>query len=313
MHDVFISLVVPVGDAEGGEVLSAFLALASEHLADNFADYEIIIVDNGSAIDFSRLSLDEAARSNCYLVSLAKPTIWDKAILSGFERANGDFAACFDVSMGEHLGVLLSMFEAAANGADIVYLRDRRSMSFSPSIRRNLFFLALRLSGRSTMHPRDRREFLVSRRALNWIVRDKPRQWYLNEALLSHGFKQEYLEVELPKQVIRRSAVEEREQAWASLARSSQLFLNAATFVIATLSIIIAVAVSNAVAVRVFGRNLLWQPAEVVPGWAYIVALVSFGFLMMTMLIYIVMRLQVLILEEVRETPPYVVEHFGRI
>jgi|GEM_PF-5023375 len=59
-------------------------------------------------------------------MAIAKATIWDLAVTAGLERANGDYAVNFDVSLADELDVIVQLYDRAQGGMDIVYLRGER-------------------------------------------------------------------------------------------------------------------------------------------------------------------------------------------
>lgn len=313
MFETFFSLVATVSRSDDEQSVTRFLEAVRREIATAFADYEVILVDNGSGLDLHSLDLDEDIRSNCYIVRLAHTAYWDHAVLAGLERANGDYSACFEVGLADQLGIVRTMYCTALEGNDIVGLRDRRRSHVKKSIGRALFFWTLRMSGTGRLDPKDRREILVSRRALNWIVRDRAVYWYLNDALISSGFKFRALEVDLPTLTSPRTGSAASDQAWSALLRSSHFLGLFGRAIIGGLLSVLVLVTLNTLMVRFLGRDILWQTQAAVPGWTYTVLLLSAGFSALAMLLYVVLRVQLILLEEVRSRPRYVVENFGRI
>lgn len=313
MHDTFLSIIVPVGEGDTPQKVTHFLTSVHRDIASTFADFEVILVDNGSGIDFQSCELSEEARRNCYIVKLARQVVWDRAVLAGLERANGDYSVSFDSALADHLGVIGTMYLTAVDGSDIVYLRNQETLGAQRSFRRRLFFWALRMSGATHLHRRDRRETLVNRRALNWIVRQQRAHWYLNDAFLSSGFSVRTMEVDLPTLASPRSIAAASDQAWNTLVRSPRFLTLVARGVIGSLLAILGIVVVNALLVRVINRDILWQVQPAVPGWTYIVVLLAGGFAGLALLLYVILRVQLILLEEVQSQPRYVIEHFGRV
>lgn len=313
MIDSFLSVVVEIGARHNLKTVTDFLEKFSDTLADKLADYEVILVNNGALLDLADLELDESIRRNCYILKLARPVSWDDAVFAGLEQANGDFAVCYDIELADHFDTMEAMIQRAIKGADLVNLRDTKALRSGLSVRRRLFFAALKLSGEKHLHPLDRQEFLLSRRALNWVVRDQTSNVYLNDAISSLGFETDRLDVELPHVDARRTYSEAAGQAWSTLAQSARFLSGLAQFVIMCFFAIFALTSADALMVRFLGRNLFWQPDTIVPGWTFLVLIISVGFMMFSVLLYIILKMNLLILRDMRQQPRYIIEQFGRI
>ena len=79
------------------------------------------------------------------------------------------------------------------------------------------------------------------------------------------------------------------------------------------MSIGCAAAIANAITVRFWGVNIFGQPEVHVPGWAFVVILVSSGLVVTNITIYALLRVAYVILEEIRTEPHYIIEKFGRL
>ncbi len=308
MYSSFISLVVVLDETDDRAQVAAFVSAVGAHLAQRFADYEIVFVDNGARRDLDGLEAPEAIRANCYLVALSNRVGLDIAILAGFERANGDYAVVFDTQLAEHPEFIDRLYERAQDGADIVLLRDRRpARRFSPA---SLLFFALVRGG---LDPRDRKEVLVSRRALNWILRYRHRTAYLSEIYSSSGYRTEAVEVEAGRRSRSRTRADRQKLAWAALTRMSSLPLQIASGSILALAAGVLLLSANALTVKLFQVDLLGEPAFAVPGWTYLVLLMSLGFLLTNVTLYAILRVLLVISEDVRDEPSHVVEFSRRL
>ncbi|WP_448580737.1 hypothetical protein [Thermaurantiacus sp.] len=275
-----------------------------------FSDYEIIIVENGSLINLQDLTLPDVVRQNCYVVTLARVVPYDLAALAGLERANGDYALTFDTTLGDQLELIERMFGEAQKGFDIVVLRDKSSAT--KSLRRWLFFALLRRVY-PNLNSRDRKEAMLSRRALNWIQRYRNRSIYLSEVLAASGYKIAPVMLTRAAPVRRRSSEHRDRLAWATLARATQLPLQAATLTSGLLILVILVFSINALLVRLFNVDILGRPETAEPGLTYLVIFIALGFLLTNISLYAVLRVISVIHEDVRREPYYIVEAFRRI
>lgn len=310
MYSSFISLITVIEKTHGTAEVKAFLEEVGAHVSNLFSDYEIIIVENGSSIELASLEIPDAIRQNCYLVTLASVVPYDLAALAGLERANGDYAINFDTSLRDQLELLQNMFLKAQEGFDIVVLRDKEASA--TSFRRWLFFALMRYVY-PRLNARDRKESILSRRALNWILRYRNRSIYLLEVLASSGYRSTTLELSKTAPARHRSSEHRNRLAWAVLARSTQIPLQAASLTSLLLLVVIVLVSTNALAVRLLGYDLLGQPETAEPGWTYLIIFMSLGFLFTNISLYAVLRMISVISEDVRRDPHYIVEAFRRI
>jgi hypothetical protein len=296
------------------EGVVVFLNRAAKELSDTFTDYEIVIVDNRSGLDLSQVSLTEQVRRHCYLIVLAHHTSWDLAVYAGLDRANGDYTLVFDVTLVEHLALVKRMYEVAQSGRDFVVLRRKRGSKYHRlPLSGRAFFFVMRWLSDVKLNPMDGKELLISRRALNWILRYRSRWHFLNEIYMSAGYGVGAIEVDIPIVQHRRSGAEKGALAWSALARMSRLPLRAAEAAIAIVSGVMVLLSLNALSVRLLDRNLFGQPETIVPGWSYLVILISLGFIVTNISLYLVIRILTVISEDIRESPLYVVEQYKRL
>ncbi len=314
MYESFVTTVVVVDPTDTMESVVVFLERAAKELADTFTDYEIVIVDNRSGLDLSQVSLAEQVRQHCYVIILAHHTSWDLAVWAGLDRANGDFTLVYDVTLAERLPLVKQMYEVAQSGKDFVVLRRKRGSKYHRlPLSGRAFFFVMRWLSDVKLNPMDGKELLISRRALNWLLRYRSRWRFINEIYVSAGYQVGVIEVDIPVVQHRRSAVEKGSLAWSALARMSRLPLRAAEAAIAIVSGVMVLLSLNAVTVRLFDRNLFGQPETIVPGWSYLVILISLGFIVTNISIYLVIRILTVISEDIRDTPLYVVEQYKRL
>ena len=308
----FISVVVPVDTRDGPAEVSSFLNWAGGMLDENFTDYEIILVDNRSGLNVEDLSVASDVRNNCYVVQLAKATVWDLAVIAGLERANGDYVANFDTSLVDDLTLIVQMYDLAQQGIDIAYLRGDKRRTRT-SWRRWAFYRIVNTTSQTRLDPQALHVFMVSRRALNWIIRNRSRSQFLNEAFFTSGYPTKPLDVDVGVAERRRSRSEETRLAWGVLTRITTFPLMIGQWAIALMVLGCAAAIANALTVRFFQLNIFMQPEVYVPGWAFIVILVSGGLVVTNMAIYALLRMLYVILDEIKTEPRYVVERFGRL
>lgn len=312
MYKSFVSLVVVIDAGSEESSRLKFIEKANDELSRSFTDYEIILVDNGGRLSFDTSKLSEQARSNTYLVGLARMVSFDLAFLAGLERANGDYTVIFDTQLADHISVISEMYSQAQSGADIVILRNSQAGG-DRSLSRWLFFRAMSGGGRVTYDPRQRREVLMSRRALNWLLRFRSRNLFLRDLLISSGYKFTNLDVDFKVPTRPRDRQDQNRLAWSLLARRTHLPLHVASLSAILLGLIAFGLMANALTVRLLGFDLLGRAASAEPGWTYLVVLLSMGFLLVNLSLFVVIRMLMIIMDDVQSEPNYIIEQYRRL
>lgn len=311
MLEAFVSVVVSVDANDSQDLVAEFLQTCSAHLSASFSDHEIVIVDNVSGLRVSDLTLQGEAGRHCYVVGLARSTPWDVAVFAGLERANGDYVVIFDVLLQKDVDLITEMYLVAQEGFDFVVLHEERR-GWLPT-RRRAFFWLLSRAATAPIDAGDRKELLVSRRALNWSLRHKARARYLHELYVTSGFAARKLFVRLGTSSSRRTDSDRRNIAWGALTRMTDYPLRLAQLGLSVLSLVLFLGVTNALTVRLAGRNLLGGQEASFPGWAYLVVLLSAGFLLTNVSIYAVLRTLRVLADDLRDEPLYVIEQVQRL
>ena len=310
--NAFISVISVIQSNHSSESIRRFIERTGCFLSERFSHYEIILVANGSKIDFDSIDIGSEIRRNCFLLELAKTVLWDSSVMAGLQRANGDFVAYFDVSLVDQVHLIGQMYGVTQTGIDVVYTRGRRNWGNLFSKRR-LFYWVLNIIGRTKLDEQARPEFLISRRALNWITQNRVSGRFVNENLFGTGFDVAALEVDSAEQDSRRAQEESAELAWSAILRSTYFPATFGKYCLFLITLIALAASADALLVRFLGFNLFFQQAEYVPGWAFLVILVSAGFVILSAMAYALLRSVFIVIDELQTRPPYTVKRFGRL
>ena len=109
MNNTFFSLVSVYQDLE--RISSDSIYLIDASLKNNFSDYEIIIVNNGSdKKQFRKIhELEDLIKKNITIVNLSKKVEKSRAVIAGLDQANGDFTAIIDLSFWENPKIILNL------------------------------------------------------------------------------------------------------------------------------------------------------------------------------------------------------------
>lgn len=310
--NAFLSVVTVIQGNHSAEAIKLFIEKAGALLSDRFDHYEIILAVNGPNIDFTTMDADPTIRKNCYVLEFAHTVLWDSAVMAGLQRANGDYVVNFDTSLVDQLHLILRMYDIAQSGSDVVYARGDKKWA-NQSLKRRFFYKMLNMTGRISFDERARPEFLISRRALNWITQNRATSRFINESLFGTGFNVSAIDVSLHALDSRRARHESTELAWSAILRSTNFPLLLGRYALTIITLASAVASLDALLVRFFGFNLLFQEVEYVPGWAFLVLLISCGFVMLSTTAFALLRSMYIVIDELRTEPPYTIKRFGRL
>ncbi|MCR9135640.1 MAG: glycosyltransferase [Alphaproteobacteria bacterium] len=312
MYSSFLSFIFVIDEEIDNIEICSFLSKANDYLSQSFTDHEIIIVDNGSRTELGRSNLSELVRNHTYMVSLAKRVTYDMATLAGLDRANGDYAVLFDSNLIDHLDLIVEMFRVSQTGSDIVLLSDSRDMR-SKSLLRDAFFVLMRRAVDSRLSSRHRKEALISRRALNWILRYRNQTMFLGELLVSSGYPHKVVTVNIETSSPARDSKDQKSLAWYIITQRTQLPFQFVGIAMTVLFGGILALLTNALMVRIFEMDLLGRTETAEPGWTYLVILLGIGFLFTNLSILIVMRMIYVVSANIRNEPNYIVEKFDRV
>lgn len=313
MYNAFISVIIILFEDDDAEDLTRFISNSHAYLSKTFSDFEIIIIDNCSGIDTDTLVLSEEKRQYCYTLKLSQKKVYDTAVLAGLDRANGDYTVVFDVILSEYIEKISDMYEAAQTGVDFVTLQQKRKVPNSVPFARPLFYSIMRGLSPLQLDNSLRNEILISRRALNWILRFRLRDCFLKEIYLTSGFLSKTISVNFSIDKQRRTRKEQFSLGWSSLMRVSSLPARIAESGIILSSILLLIMMINAILVKIFGMDIFGIEQSIIPGWTYLVFIIALGFLVTNVTLYVLLRAINVLIENSRSEPLYIVERFNRL
>lgn len=317
MRNSFISLISVIQYAEEFDGLKEYLERVHRVLSDHFSDLEIVLVNNTQIRDFDRRlgALDPLIRQHVYVLNLSSPVNRNHAVLAGFDRANGDYAILFEFQFSDRPEYILQLFEKAHAGNDIVYLQAReRKSGWKLGFFHHVFYYILRHYSDLHVDERAHNTRIISRRALNSILRLRENLRYMKAIYSIVGFRTSAIPVEEPilpdpgerfSEQFRTSLV--AITSFTSFLRSVLLWI----FVI-SLAFLIAVVV-NAVKVKFTNYDLFGKYHEAVSGWAFLVVLISIFFAAMSFNVYIMSIYLSNIYHEIKQRPLYIIESVQRL
>ena len=187
-----VSIVVPVFNEELNvrvfhEVVSAQLGTMSDQY-----DFEFVFTDNHSTDNTFQLLKEIAARdARVHAYRFSKNFGYQRSIMTGYSRAQGDSAIQLDVDLQDPPELIPRFLSEWQLGADVVYgIRIKRQESALINLQRAVFYRLIdRLSEERI--PVDAGDFrLVSRRVIELLKSFEDSQPYLRGTIATLGFRQ---------------------------------------------------------------------------------------------------------------------------
>lgn len=275
------------------------------------------MVNNGrdlTEIDAIIKPLPEPLRKNIFLLNLSAPVSRDNALMAGLDRANGDYTVIFEFDFSGKPQLITQMWETSQTGFDIVYLRAReRRLSLSQRILYRLFYFILRKYSRLQIDPWAHHSRLISRRALNSLLRLRENSRYLKANYAMVGYKTVAIPVEEPLQSDPAASFGEQFRTALVAITSFTTFLRSLLLWIFLFSVMVAgVAVFNAVKVKLTNVDIFGAHVETLSGWAFLVVLISVFFAITCLNLYVMSIYLSNIYNEIKNRPLYIIESVKR-
>jgi dolichol-phosphate mannosyltransferase len=176
--DILVSAVVVLRD--NAAVLSAFLDELAPVLDRHYANYEIVLVDNGSTDGTAAAARGLLARQPCVrYVRLSRRADDETALMAGLDAAIGDYVVTLHPDFDPPIE-LVAMVELCRSGTDLILGVDRdppRTGAGYRALRGAFFGLARRLVGVNLTTGTTGYRAL-SRQAVNALVKVRLRRRY---------------------------------------------------------------------------------------------------------------------------------------
>ena len=313
----FISVVGVLQSYQHIRALSAWLFGLYGELSTQFSDYEFVVVNNHceqAAIDEVIRPLPEGLRKHIFLLNLSTPVSRDNALLAGLDRANGDYTAIFEFDFMEKPGLVTQLWERSQLGHDVVYLRAReRRLPWTHRLLYQVFYGIMQRYSGLRLDPYAHHTRLISRRALNSLLRLRENSRYLKANYALVGYKTAWIDV--PEPLLTDPATNFGDQFRTSLVAitSFTTFLRSLLLWIFLLSVGVAgVAVFNAVKVKLTNVDIFGDHVETLSGWAFLVVLMSVFFAITCLNLYVMSIYLSNIYSEIKNRPLYIIESVKR-
>ncbi len=317
MHHSFLSVIGIIQSGRQVRELESWLTGLYAELAANFSDFEFVLVNNHSdltAIDAVIRPLPEALRKNIFLLNLSTPVSRDNALLAGLDRANGDYAVVFDFDFAHKPALVTRMWEQSQTGFDIVYLRGpERRLPWAYRLLYQLFYGILHRYSNLRIDPSAHHTRIISRRALNSLLRLRENSHYLKAIYALVGYNTAALAVEQPLEPEPETSFGEQFRTALVAITSFTTFLRSLLWWIFVSSCLVAgMAIFNAVRVRLTNMDIFGNYHQTVSGWAYLVVMISVFFAITCLNLYIMSIYLSNIYSEIKNRPLYIIESVKR-
>ena len=315
MNNSFISIVTVIEKAESAEKLSAYLCNLHEVLSKSFTDFEFILVNNSHWTGIREIisPLSPALKKSIFLLNLSSPVNKNHAIVAGLDRANGDYTIIYELDFFEKPELLLDLFEKSQTGIDIVYLRAKnRTAKLRNRPFYKLFYWILKKYSDLKVDDRAFDSRIISRRALNSLLRLRENLRYMKAIYSIIGYRMESIELDMP---LRSEDTGFNEKFRTSLVAitSFTTFLRSLLLWIFLGSIVfLGIVIFNAIKVKMTSVDIFGTYSEIVPGWTFLVILTSIFFATTCLMLYIMSIYLSNIYQEIKHRPMYIIESVQR-
>jgi hypothetical protein len=313
----FISVIAVLQSQRQIRSLQSWLTGLYGELSAQFSDFEFVLVNNHcniSDIDDVIRPLPEDLRKNIFMLNLSTPVSRDNALLAGLDRANGDYTVIFDFDFAGQPQVLTQMWERSQQGFDIVYLRAReRRLPWAQRLLYRIFYFILKKYSQLRIDPWAHHTRMISRRALNSLLRLRENSRYLKANYALVGYQTSFLPTEIALHPEEETAFGEQFRTALVAVTSFTTFLRSLLLWIFLFSVLVAgVAVFNAVKVKLTNVDIFGDHVETLSGWAFLVVLISVFFAITCLNLYIMSIYLSNIYSEIKNRPLYIIESVKR-
>lgn len=316
MYNSFISITTVINGTYELRTLKPYLENIYPVLSGHFSDFEIILVNNaiGEPLDAYIDPLPADLKHNIFLLNLSSPTDRNHAIIAGLDRSNGDYTIVFELQFYDQPNLILELFEHTRKGFDIVYLRAKvRKVNMLTGPLYKLFYLILRHYSDLKVDEKAHGTRIISRRALNSLLRLRENLRYMKAIYAIVGYKTTFIEVSNPLVNDHRGSLGERFKTSLVAITSFTTFLRTMLLWIFIFSFVFLIGVIvNALKVKFSGVDLFGNVGQAISGWTFLVILISVFFAITCLNLYIMSIYLSNIYYEIKQRPLYIIESIKR-
>lgn len=316
-NTAFVSLVGVIHTPAEVRQLATWVQGLYNIAQTEFTDYEFVLVNNGvelGLVEQPLRTLPDEVRPHLFLLNLSMAVDRNNALLAGLDRANGDYTVIFEFDFAEQPQLITQMWEKNRTPLDVVYLRAReRRISWAQHVLYRAFYAILKRYSGLHLDPWAHHTRIISRRALNSLLRLREQSHYLKANYALIGYNTGYLEVDTP---LRGPT----DQTFGAQFRNALLAITSYTDFLRTVMLWMflwsclgaVVASANAIKVKLTNVDIFGAHHETLSGWAFLVVLISVFFAVLCFNLYLISIYLSNIYAEIKNRPLYIVESVRR-
>lgn len=313
MFNCFISVVGLIHSDK--HLLKEYIINAYKTLKNNFADFEIIIVNNRVIPDVRDVirDINRDILKSVITINLSRKVDLNNAIIAGLDRANGDYTVALDMDFSKNPDIIVDLYRKTQRNIDIVYLKyKKRKISLLHFIFFKIFYFIINNYSDIKIDIETHWNCIISRRALNSLLKIRERMRYMKGIYSLIGYNQDFLEVDIPQSMSKQKFSELFKTAIVAIFSFTDV-INRLLIGIFILSIIFCIGISsNALMVKLFGYDIFGTPQHQVPGWTFLVIFLSIMFALLFFVLYLFSIYLNNINNEIKQRPLYIIESIQR-
>ncbi len=316
MNNSFLSLVGLIQNSDGLKMLGDYLNNTHQILNQHFSDFEIILVNNDKSVNPGPVieHLSPEIKQHIFLLQLSGPTVKNNALLAGLDRSNGDYVVIFELELWEQPTLILDLYEQTQRKSDMVYLRNPQKITApAQKLFYKVFYFIMRKYSDLQVDENAIDSRIISRRALNALLKHRENLRYMKALYSMVGYSTSSIDLNTPVKVADTESFSEKFRNSLVAITSYTSFLRTILLWIFLFSLVFLVTVVyNAIKVKMSGEDIFGNVGEAVPGWAFLVLLISVFFAVMCLNLYIMSIYLSSIYEEIKQRPLYIIESIKR-
>ncbi|MBR1771997.1 MAG: glycosyltransferase [Lachnospiraceae bacterium] len=300
----FVSCVIYLHN--DAETVKPFLANICQVMQDNFEKYEIVCVNDGctdNTVERIHAFLEEQEQLKAVsLINLSFYQGVETAMNAGGDLAVGDFLFEFDkCSLDFDPALIMQVYRRALEGYDVVSAAPKHGVALSS----RLFYALYNWSSHFRYHIRQERFRIVSRRAVNRVNQMNVYVPYRKAMYMNCGLKTDTIIYDNSAAVHKTRNREERGNR-SGLAVDTLIIF---TDVLEKFSMLVSMILLGFLIVM-FGWIIysIFSTVRPVEGWLSLMALMSFGFFMLSVMMTLIFKYLAVLLNMNFKKQRYVVE-----
>ena len=305
-----VSFVLSGSKNYGQGAMANHVKTLSEATTQENLDAEFIIVMAYADAKFQDELKVNSLHYPLQVVVVGERNTWDQEMFAGLSRANGDFILAVRDSLVDIQTLLPSMLKLARKVEnDVIGIRSH--ISYLDGIRyfrTAIFFKLLRWRTNAPLTINNCSDLLITRKALNWILRDLSSAQCMVEMYLIPGLTFDFVKTK----IIRTKYKLSHKMYLRLLTRYTNIPLTTLKTCFSLTSLVMVFTAINALLVRWHEVNLFNKVETQVPGWTTLVLLLSFGFTVTIYSLYILLRTMLYLAEENSSKPNHVIKSVQR-